>query len=252
MRTSISDSNQYRDTCKLAFDDDNIFKDFKNNSIYKEILEHTTHDQGRKYFDIISKNNPNLLTSEYIDKVLFNDALGNPDKRMYDDILISASSLRYLKVISDLLDFFGDLNGMDIIEIGVGYGGQSLLINSLFDVKSYTLVDLNEVLQLSGKYLGNFNIKNLHFYNQFELPDNNYDLVISNYAFSECTKETQDVYIDKILNNSKHGYMTNNNISHIFNVNSYSGSDLLKHINTDVKVYNEVPLTHADNYMLIW
>ena len=36
------------------------------------------------------------------------------------------------------------------------------------------------------------------------------DLVISNYAFSECNYETQDVYIDKILSKAKRGYLTHN------------------------------------------
>ena len=252
LKTSISDNNNYRQICNLAYKDDNIFKNFKNNQTYKEILEHTTYEQGKMYYDIIKNNNPNLLNQEIIEKVICNDDVGNPNKYSYGNIFISPSTLRYLKVISDLINKYNDLNDKDIIEIGVGYGGQSLLINKLFNIKSYTLVDLDEVLNLSRKYLSNFNFDNLLFYNQFELPEKEYDLVISNYAFSECTKETQDIYIDKILNSSEHGYMTNNNISHIFNVMSYSSSELKLIIDDDVEISNEAPLTHKDNYMLTW
>ena len=44
-----------------------------------------------------------------------------------------------------------------------------------------------------------------------ELENVEIDLVISNYAFSECNYETQDIYIDKILSKSKRGYITHNN-----------------------------------------
>lgn len=253
MKTSISDTTKYREVCRLAYEDDTIFGGFKNEDTYIEILEHTSDEQGAKYFSEIKKDNPQLLQGDDISKALVNDMVGNPRKGMYGDMYMSPSTLRYLKILSDLMKQHGTLDGMDIIEIGVGYGGQCLIISNFFDIKSYTLVDLKEVLNLSEKYLDYFNLdKNFNFYTQDELPDKEYDIVISNYAFSECTKDTQKLYIDKILNKSKHGYMINNEISHIFNIESYNKMELRSLVNKDTKILEEIPLTHKDNYLMVW
>ena len=254
MRTSISDVNDYRKVCQLAYEDNGVFDGFKNDDIYIEILEHTSPEQGKQYFEEIMKDNPKLLEPDSIGIFSHNDMLGNPNKSMYGNFInMSPSILRYIKTISDLLKLFGDLNGKDIVEIGIGYGGLCLLICKYFNVKSYTLIDLQEVLNLSSKYLDYFNLESkLNFYTQDELSDNQYDILISNYSFSECTKETQDLYIEKVLNKSKHGYMTNNNISHIFSINSYNKDELVNRIKKDTKLMEEKPLTHKENYILYW
>jgi putative sugar O-methyltransferase len=252
-RTSISDTSRYRDVCRMAYEDDNLFEGFKSDDIYKEILEHTSPEQGKKYYDEIEKFNPHLLEDDNIEKAIKNDMIGNPIKVFYENLYISPSTLRYLKVVSDLINLYGSLDNMDIVEIGVGYGGQALIICNFFNIKSYTLVDIDEVLKLSEKYLEYHDPETeLKFYNQFQLPDKEYDLVISNYAFSECTKQTQDIYTKKILNMSKRGYMTNNNISHIFGVDSYDAKSLMEKINKQVTINQEIPLTHKDNYLLTW
>jgi hypothetical protein len=101
---------------------------------------------------------------------------------------------------------------------------------------------------LAKKYL---NDENLNYYTINELnPSFKYDLVISNYAFTECDRETQFKYIDLVLNNSTNGYITYNNISHLFNINSISKDEFRNFIN--FKEIEEYPLTSKDNKILIW
>ena len=69
---------------------------------------------------------------------------------------ISPSTLRYIKVLSDLILYFGNLDNLRICEVGVGYGGQARIINSIFTPHSYDFVDLNAVLLLAQKYLSNY------------------------------------------------------------------------------------------------
>jgi len=83
-----------------------------------------------------------------------------------------------------------------------------------------------------------------------ELEKRDYDLVISNYAFSESKKELQDVYLEKVILGSKRGYITYNEITRL-ELNSYEKDELVKII-PHSKIIEENPLTHPKNCIIIW
>src|SRR5207247_1982417 len=103
-------------------------------------------------------------------------------------------------VLSDLLDLFGSLDGIRIVEIGGGYGGQCAVVSAVATPASYTLVDLDPVLRLQQAYLREFRVSNVSFAPARDLdPSAGYDLVISNYAFSECMRRVQRHYLERVL-----------------------------------------------------
>ena len=146
---------------------------------------------------------------------------------------MSATTWRYIKVLSDLQMLFGDLDGWDVVEIGAGYGGQCKIINDLYDFSSYTIYDLEPVARLAQKYLrrvGSFAVDKLRLADFRRLGQDKrrmYDLVISNWALSECTKEIQDLYIEHVLRRSRRGYITYNQISHRCGIDSYRKSEII-------------------------
>ena len=167
---------------------------------------------------------------------------------------ISPSTLRYVKVLHDLMVHFGDLSNLKICEIGVGYGGQARIIFAKFPrVAQYHFVDLQSVLNLSKKYLSHFSdiSADLCFHTLDNLPQNNYDLVISNYAFSELSRAIQELYLEQIINHSKHGYITYNDISSD-DLASYKISEYPKIIRKDIRILDENPLTHPLNRIVVW
>jgi hypothetical protein len=251
LSTSLSDNQIYPDFCNKASLNSKIFLNFRRSAIYHQILEHVTKDVGQIYLDEIKKNNINLLN--FIDIFLQNDKWGNPEVHDYDEIgSISPSTLRYIKVYGDLLKLFDNLNNFKICEIGVGYGGQSRIINSIEqNIISYTLVDIKPALRLTQRYLDNFSIESvLHFKTMNELAKDNYDLVISNYAFTELPRSVQEVYLKKIILNSKRGYITYNEITPDY-FNSYKLQELLDIIPNSYTIAEE-PLTHKNNCIIIW
>ncbi len=247
--TSLSDNEIYPDFCLKASKDMKIFADFRRNEIYNQILEHVTEKQGADYITEIKKQSTRLK-----DITLFkeNDLYGNPVKKNYPETgEVSPSTLRYIKVLTDLEITFGDLNNLHIIEIGVGYGGQCRIINSIYSPSLYTLIDLSPALELAKTYLKNFNLKSiLDFKTMEELEVKNYDLIISNYAFSELPKNIQDIYLEKVILKSKRGYITYNDINPP-HFNSYKKEQLLQLI-PNSKVSAEVPLTSEKNCIITW
>ena len=249
--TSLSDNEIYPDFCNKASLNSKVFSNFRRNPIYLQILEHVTKDDGQKYLDEIKKKNKHLLN--FIDIFLQNDTWGNPEIYEYPEIVsISPSTLRYIKVYGDLSNLFTNLNTFKICEIGVGYGGQYRIIDSIEEnINSYTLVDIKPALRLAQRYLDNFSIKSvLKFKTMNELEKDNYDLVISNYAFTELPRSIQDIYLNKVILNSTRGYITYNEITPDY-FNSFKLQELLNIIPNSY-IIPEEPLTHKNNCIIVW
>jgi putative sugar O-methyltransferase len=250
MRTSISDDNRYVLTCEQAVNNDKVFAIFKSLPSYTEVLEHTSFEQGQTYLQCIQRDNPHLL--EKIELFKTNDLYGNTKKMTYPGIgAISPSTLRYIKVLSDLIRYFKDLSQFKIAEIGVGYGGQCKIIQDYFTIQQYTLIDLPIILKLAEKYLTKFSLPVGEFKTMEELPGQEYDLVISNYAFTEIDSSIQEIYVQKVIQHSQHGYMTCNFISESHGIKSLSKMKL-QQLKPQTKIYPEEPLTHPNNFILIW
>jgi putative sugar O-methyltransferase len=251
-RTSISDDNIYPHFCESACEDDNIFNVFRSNNKYSPILEHVSKEYGDEYLDIIKRDNINLL--DHIDKFKTNDDVGNPVKYEYDIGHFSPTTIRYIKVVSDLIKIHGKLDGMDIVEIGCGYGGQAKMIMDVYDVRTYTLIDLDPVLKLTQKYLESFDLdKSKIYYKTIKdlTTSDKYDLAISNYAYTECVKSIQSEYFDKVLSKSINGYITANFVNDSFGLDYFTKHELLDKFEKSYELPEE-PNTHENNFLLIW
>jgi putative sugar O-methyltransferase len=247
---SISDTRSYKSACRNASLDENQFNVFKRNRDYNGILEHVNVEQGELYLNYIKNNFENLEL--HLEKFKKNDFFGGATLHKYEIGNISPSTLRYIKVLCDLKNLFGDLNNKKIIEIGVGYGGQCLVTSEYFTPAEYGLVDLDEALMLSEKYLNKNEVKHRVInIDSIKDLDEDFDLVISNYAYSELDVSLQDLYYEKIIKKSKHGYFTLNFISDIFGVKSYGKDDILnKFSEKSPKILIENPSTYENNIIL--
>lgn len=229
------------------------FDNFKRSYAYRDILEHVSEKQGRAYLEILEKRNDSIL-SLGLSTVLKSDEIGNPIKFRYSgyENPLSPTTLRYLKVASDLQILFGSSLG-EVAEIGCGYGGQTLVNDQLLDVISARLFDLPFVCELIDRYLNAHLLEGAYGSTVINKEQRrSYDLVISNYAFSELPKNLQLAYIDKVLANSKRGYCTMN--SGLGNSRS-SGKlslDELNELLPEFRVLEEEPLTSDQNYIIVW
>lgn len=181
-----------------------------------------------------------------------NDEWGNPVLYNYPSVgKISPSTLLYIKVYGDLLKLFGSLDKLHIAEIGVGYGGQCRIINAASNPSEYTLIDIKPALMLAQTYLDKYPLKStVSFKVMNELTPKDYDLVISNYAFTELPRSIQQPYVDKVILRSKRGYITFNDINPA-HFNSYKLDELLSII-PGSSVIPEIPLTHKNNCIIVW
>jgi hypothetical protein len=238
----------YLDVCRMAPFNSELFRGFRSNPAYTTILEHVTEAQGREYLAQISPDGRAISALAEASK---NDKVGGPFTfRLDSGIVVSPTTLRYLKVADDLEKHFGNLDGADVVEIGVGYGGQCRVLDSLFSIKSYTLVDLRPVLNLAAEYLSHFPLRcSVNFATMNELEPRAYDLAISNYAYTELTREVQEAYHRKALQRANRGYITYNDIAPP-SYDQLTTEDFRQRYNA--RILPEIPLTHPKNCIIIW
>ena len=251
---SLSDNGLYLAAVRNALKSYGGFTYFKRDPRYRAVLEHVTKELGEQYFNLIIAESPSILKN--IEEFKRNDLVGGASTENYPGIgEISPSTLRYIKVSSDLLNLFGVDVGDKVAEIGAGYGGQLLIADKVLKFKRYDLFDLPPVLELTSKYLESHTLNSAYktkTINQ-HVGDIEYDLVISNYGFSELPSSLQKVFIRKVISRSKKGYMTMNSgtESSVFQVGSLTLLEL-RELLPYFEVLPERPSTHPGNYIIVW
>ena len=262
--TSASDDGYYPTLCKLAAEDDEYFEKFRRNKVYNKILEHVSYENGLEYLNEINRSGISIEEAQWEDFIT-NDRWGTPIKFKYEingiKHSISPTTLRYIKVFTDIVRLFGKNNIQKVAEIGVGYGGQCRILTSgIKEVTEYTLCDLPEVLKLSSKYLSKFdNVPKINLFNGTFSDDMNgkdskeeypIDLLISNYAFTELSREIQEMYMEEIVKKSRCGYITWTSLSE----RDYKGLSKEEFISIipNARVIEEKPLTSLDGCIVIW
>jgi len=193
-----------------------IFRKIKS---YSGIVENVSETIGRSLFASLSKESIKLLKN-----LELTEKIGQPRTFDYSGINISPTTIRYVKILEEINFLTKNFHEVKkIAEIGVGYGGQARVICEFLkhnnkNLKEYTFIDLYEVLNLANKYLDNFNFDNTCLFKTKSELNNyhansfyEYDLVISNYAFSEFSRSLQKEYIEKVFLKSKSGFILMNN-----------------------------------------
>lgn len=229
-----------------------MFNKFRRSFHYSKILEHVDYETGLLYIKQIILLNPDYYLINRFKFALRNEK-GKPNKFLFRTFgWSSPSTIRYIKIYLEIKRIFDGVKLKRIVEIGGGYGGQARIFSLAEGFQEYVIVDLPEVIELQKKYLSP--VPNIKFISAFESNNDKsnfieYDLLISNFAFSELDKRTQDLYLEKYIRRSAHGYMIWNNINPPgFSYNLKEVLDLIP--NSDIK--NEIPLTDKDNFLIFW
>lgn len=197
-------ANAYLAICKLASENSEQFSNFKQNPAYRHVLEHVSFEEAKTYLSLVKIN-----FADKLEAIKINDKYGNPDIFEFDSVgSMSPTTARYLKNTSDIISKFGS-NFESIVEIGGGYGGLATVLYPFVEYDSYLLIDFEEANCLSRKYTEKTGYPVYsNTSDEIELEDDYvFDLLISNYAFSECGRETQLEYINKFIRNSSKFYM---------------------------------------------
>ena len=246
--TSLSDEYVYSEFCRVASMEIDVYKKFRSCSQYQQILEHVSRSLGQEYFNMVySADNLGIDLKE-----LVSDDIGQPFRYTYKGVgRVSPTQLRYAKVLSELILYFGNLDDLAIVEVGVGYGGQASQICKRFLIHRYEMVDLSSVLSLAERYVRD-RVPGAPLYTVKLMQKNEkeVDLFISNYAFSELKRDIQERYFSEYVSTSKRGYVIYNDITPP-DWDSMSAQEFASRIPGSV-ILGEYPKTGERNVLIIW
>lgn len=138
------------------------------------------------------------------------DVIG-PGQRAFT---LNPDILRYIKERMELHRLFGSLIGLDVVEIGGGYGGlgHALLAPSPpapVPVARHRVVDLPHVLQLLRKVVNRTRMQGLQplISNSRKMQPVSSDLLLSFYSISELQSVVVDRYLLQYVAEARRGYL---------------------------------------------
>lgn len=251
MNSISSLREDYLSACLEAARDETAFSRFRQHPAIEYVMEHVSEAQGSEMLNNIRSKNPRLF--ERITSFSVNDKHGGPKLIMFPGVgEFSPVTLRYINILGQLETYFGSLDGKRIVEIGGGYGGQAMVICSHFQIADYLIHDLPPVTELQQAFLQREPCTQSVRFCNAPSPTGKYDLVVSNYAFSECDCATQEAYLETVLLQANAGYMICNFLDPAATgIHSMSKQQITKSI-PGSRFISEVPSTHPGNAVLVW
>lgn len=193
----------YLNLCRQAVEDDNVFANFRSISPMNMIVENSPYKSGKEYYDTIQKRF--LWLNDHFGSFQTSDSIGNPATYEYDLCEFSPTTLRYIKTLGDLHNFFGPLEGKNIVEIGGGYGGLCKIINDVYQPESYRIYDLFEAQALQFKFLDKFDVPCI--YSVLPSAPKDIDLLIAMYSWSELSHDLQNEYLTNVISKAMNCYI---------------------------------------------
>ncbi len=155
--------------------------------------------------------------SEYEKKIhsnIHHISVGNPYSILTDSGLTLDldyyQSIVEASFVSQCFDFFGK----NILEIGAGYGRTCHTLMSNFDINSYTIMDLDEMLNLSKSYLKSVlpedRFAKINFIGiDADVASLKFDLAINIDSFAEMNADVVYNYMEFINHSSDYFYVKN-------------------------------------------
>jgi len=216
------DYETYKQECLRISEDTEKFKEFKRNNNITYMLEENGPAEffTIRFCDILTDKYSQLFEVLPWEELLKNDTIGNPI--LCDTIKLnpyvtksSHTTLRYILYALNICKSLKEREckePLTIVEVGCGYGGQAVILEKIllhfgFSVKEYVVIDLPEVMQLTGRYLSEMNNTIVSPIFDRKIDSINPNLFLSFYSLGEIPEEFQNFYIENLVDGCKYGYI---------------------------------------------
>lgn len=257
---SASDDGKYPYAALLAAIDLKRFSVFRRHHNYSHILEHVSARRGHEYLEILTEEY-GLSPLDVMALIRPLQHIGSPRLKWVKGLPspVSTTALRYLKVALEIKDLFANNSSNSlghVVEIGCGYGGQALILDKVVKIDSYTFIDLWQVNLLIRRFIEDSEFScqyTTSTLREHKWDRSSFDLVISNYAYSELPIALQLKFMEKIISKARRGYMTMNSGKDggYGEIKNMSQAQLMTYIPNCI-FKEEKPLTKPQAYVAQW
>lgn len=252
----LADHPTFLQFCERAAHQPEFFKKFKREPLYSVFNESFSYEEGRTILEMLEAQSPEILEKELVERIRVVDRYGNPLVYSYDSYgPFSPETLFHLKVAADLKQAFGTRGPLRIVEVGGGCGSLCKVIHEVLDVAEYTMVQLEEEMELAKTHLRLVGLDSVKWVNPGDLKALGCDLLISAYAFTESSAKQQIDYMKKLFPEAKQGYLICNFLPKHYGIHALKKEKLLKklgEIHANLTILPEEPRTGIHNCTVIW
>lgn len=242
----------YRRACHLAATHPAYFQTFRSQVDYVNAVE--LGPDGA--FALYLLQHAYASTLEKLEEFRKLDAIGGPITFDFPKIgPFSGTTLRYILIADQIEGLFSLPENPKIAEIGAGFGGQCYILSKLLPFSRYWIYDLPETEALIEKVIEELQVENVTCLPvDAPFPEDSIDLVISNYAFSECDREMQMEYFDKVIKKAARGYLLYNSVGlgNSLGMSAKELVQLLKEHGMNPIIYPEPICTYEGNVLIVW
>ena len=249
-KSTTGNSVPYRGVCRDAALNDAILQNFRSIKAYFDAVE---CGQGGEFADYI-KSHATAKTLSLIPKFRRLDLYGNPIRNDIPGFgLFSGTTLRYVLVADHISRLFDLPQDYTVVEIGAGFGGQSYILSQLLPFSQYYIYDLPEVEMLIDKMTSTLSVNNVACLDTHEeLPVDSIDLFISNYALTECDRETQLDYFSRVVVKAKRGYILYNDTNLFDHLTLTDFVELFQAHGIRPTIHPEPVFSYTGNVLITW
>ncbi|MCH9811985.1 putative sugar O-methyltransferase [bacterium] len=251
-KSVTAERTQYEKETIRIVQDEKAFAKFRSLPGIVDAYEHVSPALGVKFLESIKVNYPEVFAQ--IDQFQTVDSVGSPAVHNYKGVgAFAGTTLRFIHIAAEITKMFDLPSNCKIVEVGCGYGGQCLVLSAFTNFSSYTMIDLPNVTPVIEKFLGKFELANTRTLVCTDCTlTEEYDLFISNYAVSECSKKEQDEYIKNVIAFAKRGYMIYNHCDRAYKVADFVSK--LQEVGIEAKVVEETVQTfpYKKNVLIYW
>ena len=242
--------NAYFNAAKLAVADGIVFQQFRSHPAIRGVTDTNTLEHGLECEREIMENHRHLLP--WLDTFRKVDAIGMPPLYNFPHVgLFNPTTLRHIVTLSRIQKWFSEPI-QSVWEIGGSYGLLAALIIMTNPIERYFIYEDKRVGKLSAFFIRMLGLDSpCCWFEPGITPTFSPDIVISCYALSELDRTEQDWYIENVLVKARAGFLVMNSCN-----NGYHRLGMIDQLEsvleTKVHCEKEIPLTHKDNYTLMW
>lgn len=225
---------------------------FRSNPAIRRVTDTNTLEHGLECERTIMQDYRHILP--WLPRFQHLDAIGMPPLYQFRHVgLFNPTTLRHILTLCRIEELYGtDIHR--VVEIGGSYGMLASLLYLTDGIQAYEMYEPRQVYELARLFISPWStLLQLGFNepgNKLN-PGSVFDVAISCYALSELDRDQQDWYIDNVLINARAGFLVMNSCS-----NGYPRLEMIQRLEAKLEIQviceREIPLTHKDNYTLMW
>jgi len=236
-KTCSGENNNWVELTQEAGRNEIVFNNFRKFDITKLIVDGYPSNTSVDYLLTLKKEQDIDIFIDIWESI---DQFMSPDNSIfYKGKKLTPATGRHVVNVSNYINFFGkDILNKEVCEIGAGWGGEMVVFNKLKknyfplnDGKNYSIFDLTSSIALIKKFAAANKVE-CNFRDVSNSKVVEYDLVISNGAFSEMGASLQEEYFEKIISKSNNGYFITNFDTHSKKMGGWSTNEFVDRLNS--------------------